>query len=80
MKISAIEQDFPYLAARGDNRGSFVDWLTTLHVKIPGGATIADLIAWGWIRPDFRVVLPESYFLGGRRVRPQFAPRCTASG
>ncbi|HEX9688636.1 MAG TPA: hypothetical protein VGB47_06170, partial [Thermoanaerobaculia bacterium] len=63
MKVSAIEQDFAYLAARGDNRGSFVDWLKTLNVKVPGSATIPDLIAWGWVRPDFRILLPDRYFL-----------------
>lgn len=62
MRMATLEQEFPYLAARGDDSGSFVQWLDVLKVSRHSGLTIANMIRWGWIRPIARVVIPNRYF------------------
>src|SRR5262245_41145451 len=63
MKDSSLEINFPYLAARGDGRGSFVQWLKELSFTLVDQFSVNDIVRWGWIEPLFRVTIPDQYFL-----------------
>jgi hypothetical protein len=63
VRVSTTEHDFPYLAARGDNTGSFLRWLDELRVPYSHTVRIGDMIRWGWLQPSFRILLPDTYFL-----------------
>jgi hypothetical protein len=63
LRISSSDQDAPYLAARADNTGSFVSWLQELNIQHPKDVTVAQMVSWSWIRPSFRIMLPDRYFL-----------------
>lgn len=57
-----MDQDAGFLAARGDSTGSFVRWLESLEVDLPRDVAIREMIAYGWIHPTCRVMIPDRYF------------------
>ena len=48
----------------GDGKGSFVEWLKELGLndKFLRDYPITQLVDWGWLRPQFRIIFPSTLF------------------
>jgi hypothetical protein len=62
MRLSRLDQDSGFLAARGDSSGSFLRWMELLEAGLPSDIPIRDMISYGWILPTFRIAIPDRYF------------------
>jgi len=52
------------LTAKEGNEGSFVNWLKELGLgKFIGDYSLPQLVEWGWLTPQSRVVLSKDYFI-----------------
>ena len=52
------------MSVDGDGKGDFVGWLKELGLSdyFLRDYPIAQLVEWGWLRPQFRVVFPSTFF------------------
>lgn len=64
MRVSQLEMDLPYLAAKGGEIGQFLTRLKEVGVELPLGVTPRDLVSAGLISPLFRIPVPRRYFAG----------------
>jgi hypothetical protein len=52
------------MSVDGDGTGDFVNWLKELGLSdsFLRDYPIAQLVEWGWLRPQFRIVFPSTFF------------------
>jgi hypothetical protein len=61
--VSGADADCRYLREDPNSEGEFTRLLKEMHV-LPDSVKVRDLVNWGWLKPAFRVWIPETFFQG----------------